>query len=62
VTPYDEMNERIALTQAMKSELLLVAKHPERPVHYNDFEPNAPQQVRRRDLASGRARARESGA
>lgn len=53
VTPYDELNERIALTKAKKSELLLVLKHPELPLHNNDSELSARQRVRKRDVSFG---------
>jgi len=53
VTPYVELNERIALTRAKKSELLLVLKHPELPLHNNDSELSARQRVRKRDVSFG---------
>ena len=50
-TMYDELNERIAKTSARKSELLLVLKYPELPLHNNMAELGARAQARKRDVS-----------
>jgi len=50
-TGYPALDERIAKTKAKKSELLMVLKHPELPLHNNDAELGARAQVRKRDVS-----------
>lgn len=51
VTGYDELDARIALTLAKKSELLTVLSHPWVPVHNNPSELGARVSARRRDIS-----------
>ena len=53
VTTYTALDERIAKTQAKKTELLLVLEHPEIPLHNNLAELGARQRVRKRDVSYG---------
>lgn len=50
---YDELDRRIAKTQAKKASLLLVLKHPELPLHNNPAELAVRQRVRKRDVSFG---------
>ncbi|KAF5434366.1 Transposase IS66 family protein [Candidatus Methanophagaceae archaeon] len=50
-TRYPALDERIAKSKAKKSELLMVLKHPELPLHNNDAELGARAQVRKRDVS-----------
>jgi cell division septum initiation protein DivIVA len=50
-TIYAELNERIKKTKAKKSELLLVLKYPELPLHNNMAELGARAQARKRDVS-----------
>ncbi|KAF5414038.1 MAG: hypothetical protein C5S38_05235 [Candidatus Methanophagaceae archaeon] len=50
-TGYPALDERIAKSNAKKSELLMVLKHPELPLHNNDAELGARAQVRKRDVS-----------
>lgn len=50
---YDELDQRIAKTQAKKASLLLVLKHPELPLHNNPAELAVRQRVRKRDVSFG---------
>ena len=50
---YDELDKRIAKTQAKKASLLLVLKHPELPLHNNPAELAVRQRVRKRDVSFG---------
>lgn len=52
-TGYDELDQRIAKSQAKKSNLLLVLKYPELPLHNNPAELGARQRVRKRDVSFG---------
>jgi hypothetical protein len=52
-TGYDELDQRIAKSQAKKSNLLLVLRHPELPLHNNPAELGARQRVRKRDVSFG---------
>jgi len=52
-TGYDELDERIAKTEAKKAALLLVLKHPELPLHNNPAELAVRQRVRKRDVSFG---------
>jgi hypothetical protein len=52
-TGYEELDKRIAKTQAKKENLLLVLKHPELPLHNNPAELGARQRVRKRDVSFG---------
>lgn len=52
-TGYDQLDNRIAKTQAKKASLLLVLKHPELPLHNNPAELGARQRVRKRDVSFG---------
>lgn len=52
-TGYDELDKRIAKTQAKKASLLLVLKHPELPLHNNPAELAVRQRVRKRDVSFG---------
>ncbi len=50
-TGYPALDERIAKSKDKKSELLMVLKHPELPLHNNDAELGARAQVRKRDVS-----------
>nr|QNO41857.1 hypothetical protein OLEPNHLG_00004 [Methanosarcinales archaeon ANME-2c ERB4]QNO49058.1 hypothetical protein FFEDGKNF_00013 [Methanosarcinales archaeon ANME-2c ERB4] len=50
-TGYHALDDRIAKTLDKKSELLIVLKHPEVPLHNNESELGARAQVRRRDVS-----------
>jgi hypothetical protein len=50
-TGYDNLDERIAITNAKKSGLLMVLKHPEIELHNNPAELAARQRVRKRDVS-----------
>jgi hypothetical protein len=50
-TDFEALNDRIAKTEAKKSELLLVLKYPELPLHNNPAELGARAQVRKRDVS-----------
>jgi prefoldin subunit 5 len=50
-TNYQALNERIEKTRENKSELLLTLKYPEIPLHNNDAELGAREQVRKRDVS-----------
>ena len=50
-TGYHALDYRIAKTLDKKSELLIVLKHPEVPLHNNESELGARAQVRRRDVS-----------
>ena len=52
-TGYDELDKRIAMTQAKKESLLLVLKYPELPLHNNPAELGARQRVRKRNVSFG---------
>jgi Transposase IS66 family len=52
-TGYEELDQRIAKSQAKKANLLLVLKHPELPLHNNPAELGARQRVRKRDVSFG---------
>jgi hypothetical protein len=52
-TGYDELDQRIAKTQAKKASLLLVLEHPELPLHNNPAELGARRRVRKRDVSFG---------
>jgi hypothetical protein len=52
-TGYQELDKRIAKTQAKKESLLLVLRHPELPLHNNPAELGARQRVRKRDVSFG---------
>jgi len=52
-TQYEELDKRIAKTQAKKTSLLLVLKHPELPLHNNPAELAVRQRVRKRDVSFG---------
>ena len=52
-TGYEELDKRIAKTQAKKTSLLLVLKHPELPLHNNPAELGVRQRVRKRDVSFG---------
>ena len=52
-TGYEELDKRIAKTQAKKASLLLVLQHPELPLHNNPAELGARQRVRKRDISFG---------
>lgn len=52
-TGYDELDKRLAKTQAKKASLLLVLKHPELPLHNNPAELAVRQRVRKRDVSFG---------
>ncbi|MHC1594371.1 MAG: IS66 family transposase [Methanotrichaceae archaeon] len=51
ITGYSALDDRIAKTMDNKSELLMVLKHPEVPLHNNESELGARAQVRRRDVS-----------
>jgi hypothetical protein len=50
-TSYQALDERIAKTKANKTQLLMVLKYPELPLHNNDAELGARAQVRKRDVS-----------
>ena len=50
-TGYEELDQRIAKTQAKKESLLLVLKYPELPLHNNAAELAVRQRVRKRDVS-----------
>jgi len=50
-TKYRALDDRIAKTKANKTQLLLVLKYPELPLHNNDAELGARTQVRKRDVS-----------
>lgn len=50
-TGYQQLDERIAKTQAKRKELLLVFKYPELPLHNNASELGARVQARARDIS-----------
>lgn len=52
-TGYNELDKRIAKTQAKKTALLLVLKYPELPLHNNAAELAARHRVRKRDISFG---------
>lgn len=52
-TGYEELDKRIAKTQAKKASLLLVLKYPELPLHNNPAELGGRQRVRKRDVSFG---------
>src|SRR3989304_4424090 len=52
-TQYEELDKRIAKTQATKASLLLVLKYPELPLHNNPAELAVRQRVRKRDVSFG---------
>ena len=52
-TGYWALDERIALTRAKKTSLLLVLAHPEIPLHNNPAELGARQRVRKRVISFG---------
>jgi regulator of replication initiation timing len=53
VTGYDDLDARIAKTQAKKDALLLVLVHPEIPLHNNASELACRARVRKRDVSNG---------
>jgi hypothetical protein len=53
VTGYTALDQRIAKTQAKKTQLLLVLEHPEIPLHNNLAELGARLRVRKRDVSYG---------
>ncbi len=50
-TGYPALDERIAKSKDKKSELSMVLKHPELPLHNNDAELGARARVRKRDVS-----------
>jgi len=50
-TNYSALNDRIEKTKAKKTELLMVLKYPQLPLHNNDAELGAREQVRKRDVS-----------
>ncbi len=52
-TGYWALDERIALTRAKKTSLLMVLEHPEIPLHNNSAELDARQRVRKRKISFG---------
>ncbi len=50
-TNYPSLNDRIEKTKAKKTELLMVLKYPQLPLHNNDAELGAREQVRKRDVS-----------
>ncbi len=52
-TGYADLDQRIALTYAKKSSLLMVLQHPEIPLHNNPAELGARQRVRKRTISFG---------
>ena len=53
ITGYDDLDARIAKTQAKKDALLLVLVHPEIPLHNNASELACRARVRKRDVSNG---------
>jgi hypothetical protein len=53
VTGYQALDQRMAMTGAKKTSLLMVLKHPEIPLHNNAAELGARQRVRKRDISFG---------
>jgi len=53
VTGYYLLDDRIAKTRAKKEVLLMVLEHPEIPLHNNESELGARQQVRKKDISFG---------
>lgn len=53
VTGYQALDQRIAMTHAKKTSLLMVLAHPEIPLHNNPAELGARQRVRKRDISFG---------
>jgi hypothetical protein len=53
VTGYQALDQRIAMTGAKKTSLLMVLEHPEIPWHNNPAELGARQRVRKRDISFG---------
>jgi hypothetical protein len=53
VTGYQALDQRIAMTRAKKTSLLMVLEHPEIPLHNNPAELGARQRVRQRDISFG---------
>jgi len=53
VTGYQALDQRIAMTRAKKTSLLMVLEHPEIPLHNNPAELGARQRVRKRDISFG---------
>ena len=52
-TGYWALDERIGLTRAKKTSLLMVLVHPEIPLHNNSAELDARQRVRKRKISFG---------
>ena len=52
-TAYWALDQRIALTRAKKTSLLMVLAHPEIPLHNNPVELDARQRVRKRKISFG---------
>jgi hypothetical protein len=52
-TGYADLDQRIALTDAKKTSLLMVLEHPEIPLHNNPAELAARQRVRKRAISFG---------
>ena len=50
-TGYDDLDKRIAMSKAKKTELLTVLNHPELPLHNNRSENGARVQKRREDVS-----------
>ena len=53
MTDYDALDQRILQTQADKTALLMVLKHPEIPLHNNPAELDARLRVRKRVVSYG---------
>jgi hypothetical protein len=53
VTGYQALDQRMAMTRAKKTSLLMVLEHPEIPLHNNPAELGARQRVRKRDISFG---------
>ena len=53
MTGYEALDERIAKTEAKKSHLLMVLRHPEIPLHNNAAELAARFRVRKRAVSFG---------
>ncbi|HBY98112.1 MAG TPA: hypothetical protein DEP84_29920 [Chloroflexi bacterium] len=53
VTGDQALDQRIAMTRAKKTSLLMVLEHPEIPLHTNPAELGARQRVRKRDISFG---------
>lgn len=51
VSGYKELDERISIILEKKSQLLLILKHPELPLHNNPAELGVMQRVRKRDIS-----------